>query len=405
MIYLAKTIFIREIKAQTFADFVQCELTFGYHAVSFTCFANAYRFSLIYNNPFSDHFSDILKGYIHTLIKVVTPADETPNPNDGIINHCRDFVAGNSDLFVDDPFIKWYLSDGKDGKAPESINVILPYSGYAVFRNSYKNDAVYGLFDCGKFGKCHCDNIIRCHQHEDKLNFIMFLGEKNVVREVGGYAYEQSPMRYYSLSTLGHNTAIINGLGQNRFKDFKWNESDLQSKEPLHTYSREGIDYVEAIYDEGYGENADRIATHRRRVYFINNRKNILPYFIILDRIKSVDFSKLEVLWHFDTKNINATDFGYETDDLDVYFSGDSGNINILCGSIDPYDGWCANRMISGDYRPIPCLHYSVNGNSLTLVTAFIPKRNHGKIISVSLRGGKIIVEYANSTDLKLDIN
>ncbi len=404
LISLAKSTFLHQIKAQTFADHVQCELTFGYHAVSFTCFANAYRFSIIYNDSFGDEFSSILKGYLHTLIKVVTPSDETPNPNDAIIDNCRSFIESNSDLCADDQFIKWYLTDGKEGLGPENINFIFPYAGYAIFRSSYHSDAVYGLFDCGKFGKRHCDNIIRCHQHEDKLNFIMFLGEKNVVREAGGYAYENSPMRYYSLESKGHNTALINGMGQNRYKDFSWDDSELCRREPILTYRKDGIDYVEATYDEGYGDNAEKLGIHNRRVYFINNKSDILPYFIILDRIKATNESKLEVVWHFDTENLNPTSYGYETDDLDVHFSADRGEVEILCGSVDPYDGWCANKMISGDFRPIPCLHYSLRGNSMTLLTAFVPKSNHGKISSISYSEGKISVIYADFTSLSLDI-
>ena len=212
---LAKRILSEQIKKQTFLDGVQYELTMGYHSVCYDSFSNALRIGIAFNDRFPAEFSKMLISYLHTLIKVATPAENTPHVNDGMQVNLKDYIAKQIPLFPEDELLRKYVSGANIVNQNDSASWAFEFSGLVVFRENYSKDAVYGFFDGGKYGRCHNhEDLIRCHQHEDKLNFLMSIGEKDIVCEAGGYAYDVSKMRTYSRSTLGHNTAVIDGMDQ-----------------------------------------------------------------------------------------------------------------------------------------------------------------------------------------------
>ena len=91
---------------------------------------------------------------------------------------------------------------------------------------SLKSTAI--AIDVGPYGEGH--------QHEDKLSIQVWSHGKDLIGEAGLVDYAKSTKREYSLGTLAHSSAIIDGQQQNRARQFK------EGARPLDTL-------VKATYD------------------------------------------------------------------------------------------------------------------------------------------------------------
>ena len=103
---------------------------------------------------------------------------------------------------------------------PTYTSAAMEYAGMMVMRTGWGKDDVWAFMDAAPFGTGH--------QHEDKLNLLMYAHGKYILTENGSYAYDDSEMRKYALSTRSHNTVRVNGMDQNRRVCYKWHEEDIQ---------------------------------------------------------------------------------------------------------------------------------------------------------------------------------
>src|SRR5690606_28147273 len=96
--------------------------------------------------------------------------------------------------------------------APAETSVAFPQAGYFVMRSGWSREAVWALFDGGPLGYTH--------HHEDKLNLLLHGHGRLLLTECGNYAFDDSEMRRYAVSTRGHNTVRVDGMDQNRRRNF-----------------------------------------------------------------------------------------------------------------------------------------------------------------------------------------
>lgn len=399
----AKGKMLEEIENQTLSDGTHYELTFGYQSVSLHDFATVYKIGRLFGDEFPEEYPLLLKKYLYTFLKVMMPSGATPDTNDGSLLDVPGFIDSFRSLFPEDKVLAWAASGGKEGEKPDFESVLFPVAGLVAFRSSWEKDAVCGFFDGGKYGKCHNhEDLIRCHQHEDKLNFLMWVGEKNIVGEAQTYSYDTSKMRAYSRAPEGHNTVLVDGKGQNRFLTNHWDKTMNYTEEPIETRLGGEVEYASAVYDEGFGADGEKLATHKRTVYFIKNAPVGSPYFIIKDEIDAKDAEKLEVMWHYNTESLKITDFGAECDELKTYFVSSNGKSTLYCGSEEPFRGWRALCAKPPMYKESPVIHYTVKGDTRVVYTVFSPKDKHGEdgIGSLTLGEEGLTVRYKNGEEL-----
>ena len=403
---LAKSIFIREMNEQTLSDGTHFELTYGYQHVALIGFSNVVKLARAFGDEFPADYMEKLRAHLHALVKVMMPSDYHPFVNDGKYLRIPEGLAQFLPLLPDDALLLWAVSRGKLGKAPDFTTAVLPYAGAVAFRSGWEKNSVAGYFDGGKFGRCHNhEDVIRCHQHEDKLNFLMYLGEKCVITEAGTYAYDTSKMRYYSLSSEGHNTAIVNGRGQNRLYNNHWESSMLTEREPLVYDEKDGVEFATASYNEGYGDAAATKATHTRTVYFVKSPAVGAPYFIVKDRLVASEPADFDLVWHYDTDELKISENRAVCTELTTFYSGDTGKARVIRGSEEPFAGWVARSALQGDYYPVPTVYYRVSGGECEVITAFVPNADGECPVSdLKYNDGRISVIYKNGDILKINL-
>ena len=400
----AKSIYVREMNVQILPDGSHYELSFGYQRVALNGFADILRLSRAFGDDFPVEYVEKLRKSLHYMIKMMRPDGGCPSVNDGWLHSVARELGRAWCIFPDDELIAWATSGRPADTAPGYKTVTAENAGFVFFRSGWDKGAVAGFFDGGKFGRCHNhENIIRCHQHEDKLNFLLYDGEKNLIAESQPYAYDTSKMRYHVLSGAGHNVALVNGEGQNRFINNGWSDAFGESVEDVKFDANEIYEFAEASYSEGYGPNADKCATHTRAIYFIKSPAMGKPYFIVKDTLKADKDADFDIIWHFDTESLGISKCSVHSADITAFFAGDKGDIKVLCGSEEPFAGWISRSFTQGDVSAIPTVYYRLRGTECCAITVLVPHTNGQCFVeSAKYDGSSITVLYKDGESLTI---
>jgi hypothetical protein len=367
-----------ELTVQLYPDGFQSELTTNYHEV---VLQNYYQFLQLYEAydiPFPSDIIRYLENACAVHIKMMMPDGRLPDLNDG--NWLR--VSSSASIHAAlkyhphrEDFL-WAATEGKMGRPPAEISADFPYAGYYVMRNSRNRDAVWALFDAGPFGTGH--------QHEDKLNFLVHAYGNLLLTEGGRYAYDNSEMRRYTISTRAHNTIRVDSSDQNRRPNYKWDPSDIQKLSGAQWHSRDRYDIAEGIYDEGYSSGAD--AVHQRKVIFLKEHPVLGPFFIIIDRLVNNDSldHNYEILWHFESDSVAVNQLKVSS------INPGGANIMILPSQVKSlyvdiikgqekleWQGWKPIKQKNqGQYIPSPTAAYKFNSiHPIRVVTLIHPTK------------------------------
>ena len=392
----------RQLDLQFYPDGMQYELTTHYHGVSLSCYFRLMRVMRAYGKSVPGSFLGKLENAVAWYCKPIMPDFRLPDLNDGTWAKAGEWVAEYAEFFPHRDDFKWLVTEGAEGKQPDFVSAAMPYSGLAAMRTGWEKDASWGLLDAGPFGKAH--------QHEDKLSFLLYMNGRRVLTEGGVYAYDDSPMRRYVLSTRSHNTIRVNGMDQNRGLNYHWADEDIKKESGLKYRIADTYDFARGIYDEGYGPRAERLTAHERSVIFIKKPSFAAkPFFIIIDRLRSINANQYESLWHFDADSISPDGLDARAnfihgEGVSVFCSGAEGmTVSEVKGQEEPeWQGWAANSGLQGDYRPIPTLCYRWASGNARVVTVFCPAScpisgvrasadTADTLITLSLRGGESV--------------
>lgn len=373
----------KELKRQFYPDGFQFELSTNYHDVVIKNYQRTIQLALAYGVKVPDSFMDVLENAVRFYVKIMMPDGTTPDLNDGRRRDAATFIAPKLGLYPNRSDFEWVASHKERGEKPEYTSAAFLWSGYLVMRSGWESNAVWGLLDAAPFGTGH--------QHEDKLSFLLFAEGKLLVTEGGNYAYDDSEMRRYVLSTRSHNTIRVDGMDQNRRSTYQWKEEDIGKKADMTYGIGEAVDYASGVYDEGYGPDQDRSVTHRRVVYFIK-KPEILeieegtlpewqkwsPFFIVVDRLTSEQEHTYESLWHLDTREVQLKKGCAKMKEMTICSSMPDAETTIICGQETPeWQGYYAYGGNQGEYVAAPTISQKVRGSDIRMVTVFCPGQSH----------------------------
>lgn len=393
-----------ELDRQVYADGFQYELSTVYHEVVVNNYQRVLEMAKAFDVTVPESILKKLENACLIDVKLMMPDGRIPSINDGKWFESKHLLERKQRILPNVPEMNWVLSDKKEGKEPEYKSLALPYSGFMIMRDGWTQDATWGFFDGAPFG--------RGHQHEDKLSLLVYAKHKVLITEGGNYAYDDSEMRKYVLSTRAHNTVMTDGMEQNRRRDYRWADEDIKKKADLTWTIGEAADYAESTYDEGYGPDADKSVTHNRRVYFVKKApEGTAPFFIAVDRMTAKEQHTYRVLWHADSENPVVSEKGAAMDDINICVSGSNLQMSVVKGQEEPvWQGFRALSQRQGDYVPVNCVMADVTGVCERIVTVLAP-HEAGENSIVSVEAGKnvedtsLTLRFADGGELTLNEN
>lgn len=357
-----------------YPDGAEIELAPGYHAVSVSSMVTVYRFARLNGYKLPEGFVDRLESAYEYFVMLRMPDGSLPALNDSEWLTSKQYIADVLDLFPNNEALKYFATDGKEGKLPSYTSVWMPWAGWYVMRSDWSRDAFYALFEVGPYGSAH--------QHEDKLSFILYAYGTRLITESGYYSYDQSDWRKYVKSARGHNVARVDGKDQNR-RDRSGEDGISVIKEPLNNtwISKRKFDYGEGLYTEGFGPDCDMTVKHHRSLKFMKNK-----YWLVTDTFTPSDENEhsYDTWFHFSTPSyVINEDVGVVYSDAknkaNVAIIALSGNsiLNVVNGQVNPeIQGWIP--VVGGGNgfhcEPIATPSYHVSGKGVVKETyLFIP--------------------------------
>ena len=343
----------KELDNQVYPDGAQIELSSGYHQVSLNNFVWAWEIGQVNQQEIPADYVAKLERMYHYDLYLSMPDGRMPALNDGGYTVIKPYMERSLAFFPRRADFRWAASDGREGRPPSVTSCEFPYAGHLVTRSGWNRDDRYLFFDAGPFGYGH--------QHEDKLNIVLYAYGKVLIADPGNYPYDDSEWRKYVLSTRGHNTIRVDGQDQHERGRPR---QEYVVKEPLpHTWiSGDSFDYAAASFDQGYGpqfstQPADRTVQHHRKILFVKP-----DFWLMADFLTSSDEAEhtAESLFHLDVPAARATKNGVHTLDdggpkLDIHVAASAPlQKQIVSGQKEPeVQGWIPR---GGPYecQPIP---------------------------------------------------
>lgn len=385
---------------QMHPDGFQYELTTEYHRVVVDQCMVVANLVERYGKRMDEKFYQIIENALMLYLKLSQSGFTVPDLSDGHEGTVKYFIKGHAKHFPLNESLKYIMTDGTEGKITLPTALLLENSGIVTARDSWEREAVTILFDAGKIGSNH--------QHEDKLNLLIGAGGRILMNEGRRYAYDTSDIRRYVLSTAAHNTVLVDGMGQNRKKGYKWQREMLTSVEDVPVCFSEKFDYARGVYNEGYGEDPKPLATHTREVIFVKKPEVGTPYVIAVDTLTSDEERTYESLWHFDTKDDPRIEEGMVTfGEMTTFLLGERGELSIVKGQTEPtVQGFICRSTRQGAYEAIPTLVRRNVGKSVKIATLFVPTTSgECAVLSADFDGNLLTIVYKEGKTETFSLN
>lgn len=179
------------------------------------------------------------------------------------------------------PEFAYASSQGKLGTPPKRRHLILPNSGYAIYRSSWGDlDATFAFFTAAYNADYH--------KHSDDLSFFLRSNGIDLLSEAGAYGYDyKAPLTKYAYSQFAHNSLIVDGRSLPR--------TDPHSDQ-VHLESLDEREDGFTVLGTN-GRYADTV--HRREVRI--REVDGIPEIDLTDTISSSRDHKYELLWNLGT--------------------------------------------------------------------------------------------------------
>lgn len=336
-----------EFDNQVYPDGAQMELAPGYHGVSLYNLLGPVTVAASAGFAVPPLYLAKAERMFDYFLWSMQPTRRTPPLNDsGAGDVTRDMERG-AKLFPNRADFHWFASNGRTGAPPAHASHFFPYAGQAFFRSSWDREAAWLCFEGGPFGLGH--------QHEDKLGVMLTSYGRPLLVEGGVYTYDASIWRRYVLGSRAHNVVLVDDLEQARKKSARESWTP-KTPAPMVWQTNDTHDLAQAVYDEGWGAAAAKLARHTRTVVHLKP-----DLFVVADRIESLDGKphRSDAIFHLDATGVRVDGLTVATTNAGPNlairaFGADS--VAIVTGQTNPVvQGWLPDGSLGyGGIRPIP---------------------------------------------------
>lgn len=346
----------REIRKQVYADGGQYELDLGYHAAAIDIFSQALSMADAngFREDFPDSYVETIHRMMHFYLNTLFPDYTVPCFSDGRRSAPYSFVKSFkrwSALFPDDEQLRYFATQGKEGRCPIHLSYASPVTGFFTLRNGWKEDATVMVLKAGPKGEWHCQ--------PDNGTFELWSGGKNLFPDSGCYVFggdeEVWKQRNWFRQTAVHNTLTLD----NR------NLETTQSVTRL--WKAEGDTRILVTENPGYSG-----LLHRRSVFFVRG-----SYFVLVD--EAIGPATGTVNLHYQLCD-GAVEVSREQNRLTTHYDGES-NVRLQCFSSHPMEmveeeGWYSVAYRERIRRPAFSFNVKKNDeNPVRYVTVICPRK------------------------------
>ncbi len=251
-----------------------------------------------------------------------------------------------------DPAFTYAATQGRSGERPDRRVLVLPRSGYAIYRSAWGDpDATY-LFFQAAYNNGY-------HKHADENSFVLRSRGHDLISEAGPFGYNyKDPLTRYGYSQFAHNTLVVNGVSIPRAGD------DQDEVTMVAT----------SVSEDGFtvtGRNGRLVDTVHERTLSVEEVDGA-PQVDILDTIvrQNDDEAAYELLWNIGPElDVVAHGHGFELYDrgtklMDATFWADVAlAVSVRRGQRRPtYLGWRFPTF--GQSEPADVVRVSFHGRS-----------------------------------------
>ncbi|MEI7728209.1 MAG: heparinase II/III family protein [Verrucomicrobiota bacterium] len=312
-VFAGQKLYVEETN-QFYPDGVQKEMSPGYHGVALGNILTIYNVAALENlvpELPTNYLVNLENGYNHYL-RLMAPDRMLPAFNDSIsAPDAKGPITTAYSLFTNRMDFLWVASDGASGTSPAFVSYNYPWAGYNVMRSGWNRTDNYLCLDNGPMGAAH--------QHQDKLNVVLWAFGRKILFDSGGGNYETSIWRSYGVSSYSHNTVVVDGRDQAGGNgSVSYSNPDYVSQTPVNSRWETDLnhDFAAGIYNLGYSNYTYRPASHTRRVLFVKP-----DIYLVADTLAPTNTAShtYEARWHLlptntvttaNTKAVTTTDSG-----------------------------------------------------------------------------------------------
>ena len=255
-------VLVRECKKQVFDDGGQFELDPLYHMACIEIFCKALQMADMngLRNEFPQEFLDTVENMIVFYYNISYPDYTNPCFSDAK-RRGKDRKLVNyriwAQLFPDNEQIRYFMTEGREGKKPENLSKGFLSSGFFTFRNGWGPDATVMVLKAGPMGGWH--------NQPDNGTFELWFNGTNLFPDSGFYVYAGDDnimkLRNWFRQTMVHKTLTLDdkNIRRNASVTRLWKED---GKTPMLVTENQGYENLK----------------HRRSVFFVDQ-----TYFVIVD--------------------------------------------------------------------------------------------------------------------------
>ncbi|WP_113634813.1 heparin-sulfate lyase HepC [Nubsella zeaxanthinifaciens] len=266
-----------EIKKQVYADGVQFELSPVYHAAAIDIFLKAYNAAKMskLEAEFPASYSQTIENMIMALISFTFPDYNSPMFGDSWLMEKearKKQFASWSKAFPANESIRFFATEGEQGKKPNFLSKGLTNAGFYTFRNGWDNKSTVMVLKASPPGEFHAQ--------PDNGTFELWKEGRNFTPDAGCFVYsgdaEITKQRNWFRQTRVHNTLTLDNQNM-RITDAKLLKWESKPNLTILSYNNPSYSSLQ----------------HQRTVLFIDQQ-----YFIIVDIAKGSTTGTLDQHFH-----------------------------------------------------------------------------------------------------------
>lgn len=186
-------------------------------------------------------------------------------------------AAAKQNIFESQEFA-YAASAGKQGTPPHATTLVLPDSGYAIYRSAWGDPKATFAF----FSAAYNANY---HKHSDDLSLFLRSAGVDLLSEAGAYGYDyKNPLTKFAYSSYAHNCLVVDGISLPR-TDKSRHLTTLEANE---------------IREDGYtvtGRTERLTDTAHTRIVDIHDVAGV-PEIDVTDTVVSQNQHDYELLWN-----------------------------------------------------------------------------------------------------------